>query len=145
MEEQGVTVDVPKLKKMGVDMQKDLDDLQYKIYELAGCEFNIGSSQQKAEILFGYQKEAKPVSLEKLPKYLQQAYKDKDFDLLDEKGYYVEDRKVYKKNTSVALEHSFNFSVISTTKSGAPSTDSDAIWRLSQKTYKRANKRKCRV
>ena len=56
MEEQGVTVDVPKLKKMGEDMQNDLDELQYQIYELAGVEFNIGSSQQKAEILFGYEK-----------------------------------------------------------------------------------------
>lgn len=56
MEENGVTVDVEKLKQMGVEMQADIDDLQYKIYELAGVEFNIGSSQQKAEILFGYEK-----------------------------------------------------------------------------------------
>ena len=67
MEEQGVTVDVPKLKQMGIDMQKDLDDLQYQIYELAGVEFNIGSSQQKAEILFGWTKDAKPFDPKKLP------------------------------------------------------------------------------
>lgn len=143
MEEQGVTVDVEKLEQMGVDMQNDLDELQYQIYELAGCEFNIGSVQQKAEILFGYQKESKPIPLEKLPKYLQKAYEENDLDLLDEKGYYVaENLKVYKSNKSVALEHSFNFSPIATTNSGAPSTDNDTIWRLSQKTYKKANKRK---
>lgn len=142
MEEQGVTVDVEKLKQMGIDMQDDLDDLQYKIYELAGVEFNIGSSQQKAELLFGYQKETKPVALEKLPKYLQQAYKDDDYDLLEEKGYRVEDRKIYKNSGSNLIEHSFNFTPTSTTASGAPSTDSDAIWRISQKTYKKANKRK---
>lgn len=143
MEEQGVTVDVEKLKTMGEDMQDDLDDLQYKIYELAGVEFNIGSSQQKAEILFGYEKETKPVSLDKLPKYLQQAYKDCDYDLLDEKGYTVrDDNRVYKKGNSTLIDHSFRFSCTATTKSGAPSTDSDAIWRLSQKTYKNHNKRK---
>ena len=143
MEEQGVTVDVKKLKQMGVEMQEDLDELQYKIYELAGVEFNIGSSQQKAEILFGYEKETKPVSLDKLPKYLQQAYREDDYDLLDEKGYYVaEDNKIYKKGNSTLLDHSFRFSATATTKSGAPSTDSDAIWRLSQKTYKKTNKRK---
>lgn len=143
MEEKGVTVDVDKLKQMGIDMQEDLDELQYKIYELAGVEFNIGSSQQKAEILFGYEKETKPVALEKLPKYLQKAFEEEDYDLLDEKGYRVSgDNKIYKKGNSTILEHSFRFSPTSTTKSGAPSTDSDAIWRLSQKTYKKANKRK---
>ena len=141
MEEQGVTVDVEKLKQMGLDMQDDLDDLQYRIYELAGVEFNIGSSQQKAEILFGYEKETKPVALDKLPKYLQQAFKDKDYDLLDEKGYRVESNRVYKKGSSL-IDYSFGFTSTSTTNSGAPSTDSDAIWRISQKTYKKANKRK---
>ena len=143
MEEQGVTVDVPKLKQMGVDMQDDLDELQYKIYELAGVEFNIGSSQQKAELLFGYQKEQKEVAIDKLPKYLQKAYDEDDYDLLEEKGYVVDERgRVFKSNNSVLLDHSFRFSPTATTKSGAPSTDSDAIWRLSQKTYKKANKRK---
>ncbi len=141
MEEQGVTVDVEKLKQMGVDMQQDLDELQYKIYELAGVEFNIGSSQQKAELLFGYEKETKPVALEKLPKYLQQAYNDDDYDLLEEKGYRVVNDLVYKKGSSL-LDYSFNFTPTASTASGAPSTDSDAIWRISQKTYKKANKRK---
>lgn len=143
MEEQGVTVDVNKLKQMGIDMQQDLDELQYKIYELAGVEFNIGSSQQKAELLFGYQKEQKEVALDKLPKYLQKAYDEDDYDLLEEKGYVVDERgRVFKSNNSVLIDHSFHFSPTATTNSGAPSTDSDAIWRLSQKTYKKANKRK---
>ena len=143
MEEQGVTVDVEKLKQMGIDMQNDLDELQYKIYELAGVEFNVGSSQQKAEILFGYQKEAKEVAVSKLPKYLQKAYDEEDLDLLEEKGYTVDEHgRVFKGTRSVLLDHSFNFSPIATTSSGAPSTDSDTIWRLSQKTYKKANKRK---
>ena len=143
MEEKGVTVDVDKLKNMGEEMQEDLDELQYKIYELAGVEFNIQSSQQKAELLFGYQKETKPIDVSKLAKYLQKAYEEGDYDLLDEKGYRVDERdRIYKKSNSNLIDYSFNFSPTSTTKSGAPSTDSDSIWRLSQKTYKRANRRK---
>ena len=70
MEEQGVTVDVEKLKQMGVDMQKDIDRLQYEIYELAGVEFNIGSSQQKAEILFGWKKPLSAKGEDKSNKHL---------------------------------------------------------------------------
>ena len=143
MEEQGVTVDVPKLEQMGKDMQKDLDDLQYKIYELAGVEFNISSAQQKAELLFGYQKERKSVNVSKLPKYLQKAYNEGDYNLLEEKGYEVDEFfRVYAKNGSNLIAHSFNFASTAQTKSGAPSTDSDAIWRISTKTYKKSNKRK---
>lgn len=144
MEEQGVSVDVDKLKHMGAEMQKDLDELTYKIYELAGVEFNIGSSQQKAELLFGYEKETKPVDINKLPKYLYQAYVEGDYDSLDTKGYRVDERTklVYKKSNNNLVSHSFHFTPTSTTKSGAPSTDNDSIWRISQKTYKKTNKRK---
>ena len=145
MEEQGVTVDKDKLTQMGVDMQNDLDEMQYKIYELAGVEFNIGSSQQKAEILFGYEKSAKQITdTTKLSKKLQTALREGDKETLRESGYFIDNKGVlYKKpNTNDhILEHSFNFSVISNTKSGAPSTDGDTIWRLSCKKYK-ANKRK---
>lgn len=103
MEEQGVCVDTEHLKKMGEEMQADLDELQYKIYELSGVEFNIKSSQQKAEILFGYRKN--------------------------------------KGNVNEHLiDNSFGFKVIATTKTGAPSTDNDTIWRLSRQQFK--NKRK---
>lgn len=146
MEEQGVTVDVERLEQMGVEMQNDLDELQYKIYELAGVEFNINSAQQKAELLFGYQKKTKPVNVSKLPKYLQQAIKNEDYDLLEEKGYTVDltsrNYDVYKKSDSTLIDLSFGFTPTATTNAGAPSTDSDAIWRISQKTYKRVNKRK---
>lgn len=145
MEEQGVTVDVEKLEKMGEEMQKDLDDLQYKIYELSGVEFNIKSSQQKAEILFGYKKSTPAIS-DKVPKYIEKAVNDCKAGLitrqeaesfLNSKGYVVENGKVFKSTSNpVILAHSFNFTPISFTNTGTPSTDSDTIWRLSQKTYK---------
>ena len=146
MEEQGVTVDIDKLEKMGVDMQKDLDDLQYKIYELAGVEFNIGSSQQKAEILFGWSKEAKVFNPEKLPtKKLKVAYEENDDDTLSEYGYFFDGGKLMQrpKSNDHILEHSFGFKPLAVTKGGSPSTDSDTIWRLSKKTYKN-NKHKMR-
>ena len=145
MEEQGVTVDIDKLTQMGVDMQKDLDDLQYQIYELAGVEFNIGSSQQKAEILFGYTKDAKQVDPNKAlkTKKLKIAYEEGDEETLAEYGYYFEGHKLMQRSNSNdhILDHNFGFKPISATNSGAPSTDSDTIWRLSKKTYKH-NKRK---
>lgn len=54
MEERGIDVDVPKLKQMGVDMQLDLDDLEYKMIELAGVQMNLGSTQELVQLLFGY-------------------------------------------------------------------------------------------
>lgn len=54
MEERGITVDVPKLKQMGVDMQEDLDQLEYDMLELAGVQMNLGSTQELVQLLFGY-------------------------------------------------------------------------------------------
>lgn len=52
MEERGVEVDVEKLVEMGEQMEEDLEELQFNIYELAGIEFNPNSNQQLAELLF---------------------------------------------------------------------------------------------
>lgn len=147
MEEQGVSVDIERLEQMGRDMKKDLDSLQYQIYELSGVEFNIGSLQQKAEILFGYRKPDIPVMGGKAPKWIPdliQKFKKKQVseqevrDTLEKEGFYADDKgRIFKKaNVNENLiKHSFNFSVLGYTDSGAPSTDSDTIWRLSQKTY----------
>lgn len=141
MEEKGVTVDVARLEQMGKDMENDLEELRYKIYDLAGVEFNINSNQQKSELLFGFEKERKPLVLSKLPKYIQKAFNEEDKDLLEEKGYEILGNKLYKKNDSKVLKYSFHFKPTSTTASGNPSTDSDSIWRLSRKNYSN-NKRK---
>lgn len=153
MEEQGVTVDIDKLNKMGEDMQNDLEELTYKIYELAGVEFNLGSSQQKAELLFGWNKPDKPISRDKLTAKAKKVVDSLDDDeisfseanelLLQQGFYFDEEYNLYQesnKNKSI-LEKSFNFRVISTTKTGSPSTDGDAIWRISQMNFK-TNKRK---
>ncbi len=52
MENLGIIVDVAELKKLSHNFAKRLTELEAKIYELAGCEFNIGSPKQLSEILF---------------------------------------------------------------------------------------------
>ena len=156
MEEKGVTVDMPELEEMGVEMQKDLEDLTYKIYELAGCEFNINSSQQKAELLFGYKKDNKPFTqtdYEKLPKIAKEVIEKakhksitvaKANEELAKRNIWIDPNtgKMWKTPKSEVDfgDKSFKFKVLATTESGSPSTDSDTIWRLSNLTFK--NKRK---
>lgn len=152
MEEQGVSVDVDKIKQMEEDMTEDIEDLTYQIYELAGVEFNIGSSQQKAEILFGFEKPDIPVMEDKAPKHVMDIRNDfqsgeitleEAKEKLGKKGFYLDSKgKVWKesnKNKNV-IAKSFGFPIQAETKGGSPSTDSDTIWRISNMTYK--NKRK---
>lgn len=53
MEERGILVDKEALLKLSVENHKLLADLEKKIWELAGGEFNINSPKQMGEILFG--------------------------------------------------------------------------------------------
>ena len=52
MELNGVSIDTEYLKGLSVQMEKRLDSLSKKIYELAGGEFNINSPKQLSAILF---------------------------------------------------------------------------------------------
>lgn len=52
MEKNGVLVDVNGLKEISEKLHGRADQLQQKIWELAGAEFNIASPKQLAEILF---------------------------------------------------------------------------------------------
>ena len=52
MEENGVALDRELLCDMSKDMEKQLDTIQKEIYEIAGEEFNINSTQQLGAILF---------------------------------------------------------------------------------------------
>ncbi len=140
MEERGVVVNRDKLESMGESMQKDMDDLKYKIYALSGIEFNIGSSQQKAEILFGYRKP------DKLFKDMKEGSKSQIKFIENFKknngGRYPKPNEVVTKSSpnENIIAKSFGFKINAYTDSGAPATDSDAIWRISRLTY--VNKRK---
>lgn len=52
MEHAGVLVDRDALRAMGRDIQARVQELQAEIYELAGTEFNINSTQQLGQVLF---------------------------------------------------------------------------------------------
>jgi DNA polymerase-1 len=56
MEQAGVKVDAPQLKKLSADFEKRLAELELDIHKLAGREFNVGSPKQLGEILFDEQK-----------------------------------------------------------------------------------------
>ncbi|MFD2908946.1 DNA polymerase I [Flavobacterium ardleyense] len=52
MEKEGINLDVDFLKKMSVEMQKDIDTFEEQIYETAGEKFNLASPKQLGEVLF---------------------------------------------------------------------------------------------
>ena len=66
MEERGVTIDTQRLREMQVEIEEDIEKLAYEMQDLAGVEFNAGSSDQLGELLFGYVSDKK---LEKDPDY----------------------------------------------------------------------------
>ena len=59
MERRGMNVDVERCNIMAEKAKIEIDKLSYSIYEHAGVEFNINSTQQLAEILFGVRKKKK--------------------------------------------------------------------------------------
>lgn len=48
----GIKLDTDYLKKLAIEMHKELDTLRTKIYAQAGSEFNINSPKQLGEVLF---------------------------------------------------------------------------------------------
>lgn len=52
MECSGIKVDVPALKEYSIVLQKDILEVEKKIYEHAGIQFNIASPKQLGEVLF---------------------------------------------------------------------------------------------
>ncbi|MDK9693663.1 MAG: DNA polymerase, partial [Sulfurimonas sp.] len=52
MEQEGIEVDGSFLERFLVEAKETLHSLTQKIYSLAGCEFNINSTQQLGGVLF---------------------------------------------------------------------------------------------
>lgn len=52
MEREGIRLDVDFLKALSVEMQKEISDIEQKIYETADEKFNLASPKQLGDILF---------------------------------------------------------------------------------------------
>ncbi len=52
MEYNGVSIDVDYLSQLSSEMSKEIENLEEKIYEIAGERFNVNSPKQVSEILF---------------------------------------------------------------------------------------------
>ena len=52
MEVDGVGLDADRLRRLGVQMERDLDQIRRGVVELVGVEFNLNSPKQLGEILF---------------------------------------------------------------------------------------------
>lgn len=132
MEEQGVTVDINRLDEMQIDIEKDVEELQYKMFELLGVEFNPSSSQQLAEILFGYQK---PIATpQESKKWSSATPKERQKMMADY------DKKIEEQAKSPFLDVSFKFHAISSTASGAPQTNADTLYKISKMNFRTKKK-----
>lgn len=146
MEENGVVVDLERLGEMDTDIVKDIEELQYQMYELAGVEFNPSSNAQLAELLFGYTPESKEQDLSKQPKIVQKMFEEGDEESLAKRGLFIKEVSprrygLFKMTGNPALQKaSFKFSAITTTPSGAPQTNSEVFWKLSKLEFKTKRK-----
>ncbi len=52
MEAQGVSLDVDYMNNLSIELEKNIKEIEEKIYELAGEKFNINSPKQLASVLF---------------------------------------------------------------------------------------------
>ncbi|MMZ46507.1 DNA polymerase I [compost metagenome] len=144
MERRGFKIDEEKLDEMIESAQRDLDKLRYKIYEIVGVEFNIGSDEQLAMLLYGWKKqkpiyekiveyefdkEGNPVYYKSGPRKGQQKYKEKN-----NKDVIVGYEDSYVKEL---VDISYGFPVTSTTATGIPQTNNDCLEAISKMTYKR--------
>jgi DNA polymerase I len=53
MELAGIKIDAPALKEMSVEMGQRLAELEAEIHNICGHKFNLGSTQQLSDVLFG--------------------------------------------------------------------------------------------
>ncbi len=52
MEEKGIVVNAGELRKYGVELEAELRDIEKKVWELVGHDFNLASTKQLQEVLF---------------------------------------------------------------------------------------------
>jgi DNA polymerase-1 len=149
MERRGVKVDFERLREMLRMAEEDLEKLQYEIWETAGIEFNVGSDQQLAELLFGWckQKPIYKINYEPIldPKTGEQAIYKSGKNKGELKWKEVKDKTQivgYEDSGNKHLiEHSYKFPIQGTTESGQPSTSADNLKAILKLQYKRDSRK----
>lgn len=134
MEEKGISVDKEKLKKMGKEMQKDMDAMHYALLELAGVSLNLASNKQLNELLFNHVTQPKNPKEDRDWSYFDCAIQNKKLKDYEKKI------KEYEQRVKEVAKFSFDFPVISTTPTGSPQCNISALEKLAKKTYKMKRK-----
>lgn len=137
MEENGVTIDLDKLEGMHKDIQKDKEDLEYRMFELAGVKFNPSSSQQLTALLFGYSKKAIPPDERDDEEWVYSSEKEKE----KIRKNYEKAQREKEATLGPLLRNSFNFRVISSTATGIPQVNADVLWKISNLEFRNLRKK----
>ncbi len=128
VEANGVRLDTGLLAAMSVELQKDLEKLAKKIYDLAGHEFNINSPQQLGKVLFeelrlkSKRKTAKKTALSTDVGVLEELAKEHELpriileyrSLFKLKSTYVDALPVSVKSSTGRLHTSYNQTIAAT-------------------------------
>src|SRR5699024_6116335 len=80
IEHTGVLVDTERLKDMGNDLKKRIEDIESEVHSLAGEKFNVNSPKQLAHILF--EKLELPVIKKKTRTTIDKKNKERLFDCI---------------------------------------------------------------
>ena len=107
MERKGFRIDTQLLEKMSKEAEIEIKNLEYKLYSLAGVEFNPSSSQNLYELLFGFKKKAV-----QLNESAQKAYDEvaKNLATKDKLSY---KKQLMSERANVIFKESYNKDFVS--------------------------------
>lgn len=107
MERKGFRIDTQLLEKMSKEAEIEIKNLEYKLYSLAGVEFNPSSSQNLYELLFGFKKKAV-----QLNESAQKAYDEvaKNLATKDKLSY---KKQLMSERANVTFKESYNKDFVS--------------------------------
>jgi DNA polymerase I-like protein with 3'-5' exonuclease and polymerase domains len=107
MERKGFRIDTQLLEKMSKEAEVEIKNLEYKLYSLAGVEFNPSSSQNLYELLFGFKKKAV-----QLNESAQKAYNEvaKNLATKDKLSY---KKQLMSERANVIFKESYNKDFVS--------------------------------
>lgn len=107
MERKGFKIDTQLLEKMSKEAEIEIKNLEYKLYSLAGVEFNPSSSQNLYELLFGFKKKAV-----QLNESAQKAYDEvaKNLATKDKLSY---KKQLMSERANVIFKESYNKDFVS--------------------------------